>query len=137
MSTKSSAFRYTPDTLTKIRAWLRGDRSPDWIARQLDCSMATLIMVCAEHDIALVPPSAIGAAQPPFRMPDVPTEPRLDPVRRKLRRDVVVHAVHLDRHASDAFAREAARRGTNAVTLAAVVLEIIASDKLFSAVLDH
>ena len=132
-----SAFRYTPDALVKIRAWVRGGRDPSWMARQLDCSMATLIMVCADHDIPLVPKPVIGDAQPPLRVPDVPVEPRLDPVRRKLRRDVVVHAVHLDRHASDALAREAARRGTNATTLAAVVLEIIASDTLFAAVLDN
>lgn len=134
----TAGFRYTPATLDCIRAWLRGGRAVPWIARQLQWPPDTLRTICAEHGIALRPEPAIAAsADPPMRAPDLPPEPRLDAVRRRSRLDLRGITMAVTRETIAALEREAARRSTNATTLAAVILETIAGDALFVAILDH
>lgn len=132
------SFRYTPDTLNLIRAWVRGGRGETFIARQLACTVPRLREICAKHEISLVTggdTAVVDESADRFRTP-APLAPRLDPSRRKARADL--KAVHFDIAvaAIRSLESEAVRRGTTAAVLAAACLELITEDDLFAAVLD-
>jgi hypothetical protein len=119
-----SGFRFTPLTLGIIRRHAELRRDATTIAGMMNCSSDTIENICKHHGIELV---KITDGAPPLS----PCRTK-DGIRPQFRAvDIAI--------ANDAFERiqhEAARRGVRATTLIARVAEIVATDSLFSAVLD-
>lgn len=118
------SFRYTPLTLNIIRRHAEQRKTAATIAGMLNCSPNTIEMICKGHGIELV---AIADGAPPlspYRSPGG-GKPQFRPIK-----------VSIGAEAFDLIQREAARRGVKAATLIARVSEIVASDRLFGAVLD-
>lgn len=118
------SFRFTPLTLTIIRRHAEQRRSAATIAGMLNCSPSTVEMICKQHGIEIV--DILDGAPPlsPYRSPDG-GRPQFRPIE-----------ISIGAEAFELIQREAARRGVKAATLIARVSEIVASDRLFGAVLD-
>jgi hypothetical protein len=120
----TASFRFTPRVLNLIRRHAELRRSGATIAKDLNCSEATIETICRQHGIELV---GIPDGAPPlsrYRAPDG-------------RPSFVTVDVAIGTNAMELIRREAARRGVKATTLIARVAEIVAADQLFAAVLDR
>lgn len=126
-------FRFTPDALIRIRNHARRGLDAGEIAYLIGCEIGTLENICLRHGIE------VGVAQRP-----TPTEPdrrppadhRLNPNRRRERIGLRPVIVEIAGGADSALSREARKRSTTPAVLAARLLEIVASDNLFTALLD-
>lgn len=124
--TTTDTFRFSPATLLRIRRMLGRGCSVDRIVAYLKCDRSLLISICDKHGIDLTPeaePTAVLAA--------------VEACRRERRRTgslQFVTAVAMD--ANSVIGREAARRGVLPAELGACLLEIVARDNLFGAILD-
>jgi hypothetical protein len=118
------SFRFTPLTLNIIRRHAGNRRDASTIAGMLNCSPGTIESICNKHGIELVAIPDGAAPLSPYRSADG-SRPQFRTIE-----------VPIGLEAFGLIQREAARRGVKASTLIARVAEIVAADKLFSAVLD-
>lgn len=132
----SREFRFTPDTLRRIRRLVADGKGAGSIATDLGCELSSLQRICAIHGIYL---SADGAAvfTPGEYRPAPSLDYRLDPARRRERPGLRPIIIEIAGGADNALVREAARRGTTVTVLAARLIEIVAADDLFVALLEQ
>lgn len=115
-------FRLTPDSLNLIRRHADGRRNGEAIARLVGCSPGTIDNIAREHGIEIVKED--GAA------------PLAQCRRPKVGAGIVVLEVPIGSVAMEAIRQEANRRGCKPNTLVSRLAEIVATDRIFSAVLD-
>lgn len=133
------SFRYTRDTLKTIHRMIREGHGERGIAAQLGCEMATLKAICRNNMISLPQHDAYvtpDTDEKPKRPVKVPADPRLIADRRRERGRLETKTIEIPRGTCDALSHEAARRGTDGNTLASRIVEIVAADGLFEAILD-
>lgn len=136
-------FNYTPAVLRWIRVHARLLNEAD-MAGELGCQPSTLQSICRTHSISLCehsdkhtyirPVPAMRANEPKMAAAAPQVHPRLNPALRGNThcRDLTTR---VENRALAAIDMEAARRRTSPKVLAAVVLEIVATENLFDAVL--
>ncbi len=126
-----SDFAFTPAVLKNIPSLVRAGYASFDIARILKCEHSTLLNICVKHGIPLK-----EAMQEVIPRP-IPSE--ADPFKRAT--NVVGGCSKIEANVANAAISvleiEADKRGTTPTRLAARILEIIASDNLFRAVLDN
>lgn len=137
-----SAFTFTPDLLRWIRAYAPVMNAAD-MAAYLGCAPSSLRNICANFRIELAktsdPHADLAPARPTpvkvERPPEVRVHPRLNP---QLRPNHLTGFLELrpQRNAIANLDRKAAELRTTPALLAAVILEIVAADNLFDAVLN-
>ena len=118
------SFRFTPLTLNVIRRYAADRRDAAAIAKLVNCDQATIEHICNKHGVELV------------TIPD--GAPPLSPYRSAdgSRSQFVTIEVPVGNEAFELIRREATRRGVKPATLIARICEIVATDGLYSAVLD-
>ncbi|MES2166593.1 MAG: hypothetical protein V4458_06110 [Pseudomonadota bacterium] len=105
-------FKFTPQTLVVIKRDMKAGKSDVAIARLLGCEVTTLQMICAQHGIRRQSDSVNELHQ--LSCIPVPVQ------NRSLRK----------------IEQEAKRRGVTSFELSAKILNCVALDDMFSAVLD-
>jgi hypothetical protein len=128
------AFVFTPDALVRIRSHARRGLDAGEIAFLLGCDAGVMTNICARHGIEIGPPLRPTPLDPD-RRPS--SDHRLSPQRRRERRGLLPVLIEIARGADSALVREAAKRGTTPAILAARLIEIVAADDLFTALMDH
>lgn len=116
-----SAFRYTPHTVRVIKAHAR-TMSPATIATIMCCSVGTVELICRKHDIEM---RGSDLAEP---------EPAVLAGRKQVRRRVDIELDGLSFHL---VTNEARRRGCTGRDLIAQLVEAIAEEAIYAAVLDR
>jgi len=129
-------FRFTPQTLRRIRSLVADGKGARSIASALGCKASSLENICRIHGIELRADDAVVARVGADR-PAPCLDYRLDPARRRERPGLRPIIIEIAGGADNALAREAARRGTTATVLAARLIEIVAADDLFVALLEQ
>lgn len=114
-----AAFRFTPDVLIRIRHHARRGLDAGEIGYLLDTSATTVLNICREHGIKV-------------HLPERPI-PR-EVTNRSGTGSALL--ISLARRADIALAREAEVRGVTPAELASQIVEIVARDGLWKAVLD-
>lgn len=114
-----SDFRYTPRTVGIIKAHAR-TLAPATIAILMRCPVSTIELICRKHDIEVRESDKVEPA------------PRTDTRAFSKKIDI-----DLDATCFMVVANEAKRRGTRPKDLIAELVEAIADDCMFSAVLDQ
>jgi len=115
-------FRLTPDSLKLIKRYAADRRNAAAIARLVGCSTATVANVARDHGIEIVEHD--GA-------------PPLSQCRRPAAgAGTIVLEVPIGSAAMEAIRQEANRRGCKPNTLVGRMAEVVATDKIFGAVLD-
>lgn len=113
-------FRYTPRTVGIIKAHAR-TLAPATIAVLMRCPVSTIELICRKHDIEVRESDKV---EPAPRAPDIRTfSKKID--------------IDIDATCFMVVANEARRRGTRPKDLIADLVEAIADDCMFSAVLDQ
>lgn len=108
---------YTPEVIRSIPIWIEQGLSPEDIAERIGTTVGSLKTSCSRHRIALrskqrkVDAIFSGKAELVFRFP-------------------------ISRRALQTLRHQAARRGLAADALAGILIETIANDDLYAAVLD-
>jgi hypothetical protein len=115
-------FRLTPESLNRIKKYAADRRSAGAIARLLACSVGTIENIAREHGIDIVkddgaPP--LSRCRPTFAGGST-----------------IVLEVPIGSAAMEQIRQEANRRGCKPAALVARMAEIVATDKIFAAVLD-
>lgn len=119
-----ASFRYTTRSVSLIARYAHDRMSSAAIAGLMNCSQTTVENICRKHEIRLV--NIPNGAKP------------LDPYVAKRRGDMFIPVqVPIAAAALDRINLEASRRGAKPSTLIARLCEIVATDDLFSAVLDR
>ncbi len=116
-----SDFRYTPRAVGAIKLHAR-TMAPATIATIMRCSVGTVELICRKHGIEM-------------RESDVVEMALQTPAARKALSKPI--EIHLDGIALHVVANEARRRGTATRDLISRLIEEIADEHLFSAVLDR
>lgn len=115
-------FRLTPNSLKLIRRYAADRRNAEAIARLVGCSAGTIENVARKHGIEIMKED--GA-------------PPLAQCRRPAAgAGTIVLEVPIGTAAMESIRQEANRRGCKPNTLVSRLAEIVATDKIFSAVLD-
>lgn len=146
MSDVATEFSYTPDLLP----WIKQNApylNEDDMAAMLGCAPGTLRNICGRHGISLCATSDRHAIVSPFK-PSVrreyvsaapPTRPKVHPrLNPELRRGAIHLArqdLQIQKNAIAIIDREAAKRFTSPSILMAVIVEIVALEDLFEAIL--
>ena len=117
------AFSFTPEVLTSIRYHAGRGRDAREIGRLLGCRSSTILKICKEHGIKVHLPERSTA--------DVTRTAVQDGDR------MVVRDIGLEKRADVALAREARVRGLSPGSLASKIVETVALDGLWRAVLDE
>lgn len=121
-----TGFAFTPAVLQRIPRLVARGYDVARITGVLGCELASLVAICGKHGISL--------------KPDADPAPEFLPIEDCRRRRARVGAATLTTGiADDARAillREADRRGVTAKELAACLLELVARDNLYGAILD-
>ena len=111
----------TKQVMASIPAMVANGLRAPVIAEQLGCKLATLKVRCSQERISLRIPGARPAKRPKAIVLTLPVEAPL-----QLSRDAVAR-LH----------KQATTKGCTAVQLASELLEVIAQDNLYDAVLDR
>lgn len=119
-------FSFTPAVLQRIPALVARGYDVDQIITVLGCARGSLISICSKHRIDLKPPEE--------RFAELAT---IEDCRRRRGRDATWLQMGVADDARSLLGREAERRGGTAEELGACVLELVARDGLFGAVLDR
>jgi len=128
-------------TFDTIRALVAQNVAPDEIAARVGCKPSSLKVVCSQQKISLRRPewkrlrsNALPKASPlvalPLPKPVIPVE---KPVRQSL---AMQSSITLSRVAQSLLRQRAERMGVTEAVLATTLLELIARDNLYDAVLD-
>lgn len=115
-----SDFQYTPRSVSTIKLHAR-TMAPATIATIMRCSIGTVELICRKHGIEMREADYVETLAPP-------------PERGVLRNKRV--EVDVDPISFILIANEARRRGKATRDLMAELLQVIADDKMFNAVLD-
>jgi hypothetical protein len=120
-----SGFQYTPRTVGMIKLHAK-TMAPPTIATIMRCSVGTVELICRKHGIDILGQDKEAPA------PKTAFERAQD---RKYRGTHV--RIYIDDISLVAVSNEARRRGCIASDLIAQIVEMIADDRMFSAVLDR
>lgn len=115
-------FRLTPDSLKLIRRYAADRRNGEAIARLVGCSVSTITNIANEHGIEI----AKDDGAPPLSRCRVPVAGA----------GTVTLEVPIDSAAMELIRQEANRRGCKPTTLVGRIVDVVAADRIFSAVLD-
>ena len=113
--------KITAAVLERIRPLVERGISPNEIASKIGCTLGTLRVVCSKAKISL----RKGRSDKRAPRPD------------SQRRDHAAISLNIPEMAAGVLRREAGKRGLEAATLASMLLEMIAGDNLYDAVLDE
>lgn len=108
-----SRFLFTPKTLVDIREYVAAGKNGPQIAKRLGCQLGSLHVICSQHGISLRQEKA---------------DPRDDPEENI--------SLTVPWSVLQQFRREAKVRGLTVDALGRRVLEYVATDNLFQAILD-
>jgi len=108
--------KFSPVVLAQITLLVDQGLSPKDIAEKIGCKLGTLRVKCSQHGISLRRRRSVDGAK-----------------RREARAQVVILLTH---KAIDSLERIAKRKGTSRTKFVALLLETIARDDLYDAVLD-
>lgn len=114
-------FRYTPRTVGAIRLHAR-TMAPATIATIMRCPVSTIELICRKHGIEI---REVDHVVP------VPLS------RAELKKAGTAVEIYVDMVAFTIVAKEAKRRGTATRDLMAQLVEAVADDHMFAAVLDQ
>jgi hypothetical protein len=134
--TRKAEFAFTPDLVRWIVRHA-GDLNEHDMAALLKCSPGTLRNICRKFAIGLCSASNKHAEidAPPAVLPPAKVHARLDPALRGNRLGGYME-LRPQRNAVAVIDRKAAELRTTPSILAAVILEIVATENMFDAVLD-
>lgn len=111
-----SHFRFTPEVLAQIRHHASKGLCAKEIGHLLTCSADTVLNICKQHGVKVHIQSDAAARESPA---------------------LTSRDIGLSRRADIALSREAAVRGVSPATLASKIVETVAKDRLWRAVLDE
>lgn len=115
-------FRLNPASLKLIRQYAASRRNAEAIARLVGCSVGTIDNIAREHGIEI--------------MKDDGAPPLAQCRRPAAGAGTITLEVPIGSAAMEAIRQEANRRGCKPNTLVSRLAEIVATDRIFSAVLD-
>ena len=118
--------KFTPPTILQIRGWVDQGIAPSEIALKLGCTLGTLRVRCSQFGISLRRPclnTRVDGVRPANSPPMVPDPP--DQLTVLVPRATLQH-----------LRTQATAKGVSDSEFAAALLEKIAEDDLFAAVLD-
>ena len=127
--------KFTDEAISQIRGWAKDDVSVDEIVRRIGCTLGTLRVRCSQLGIRL------RRRTPANEKSKVPSRPKGRPafghMRRRAAPEYEQITVVLPLVTFEQLRARASLKGTTTAVLAATLLEIIARDDLYEAVLDE
>jgi hypothetical protein len=116
---------FTPSAIVEIRGWVDEGLIAAEIAERIGCSLGTLRVRCSQLHIPLRRPRSIAQSI------------KQKILRQKTNCEHTELTLSLPNVTIDRLRQHAALRGTSEIGLAATLLEAVAQDSLYDAVLDE